>query len=54
MTTYKRGDVVLLLFPNADLRTAKRRLWKQTSQQRPKYGRIKKYKQKSPLSPLKP
>jgi len=25
MTTYKRGDVVLVLFPNADLRTAKRR-----------------------------
>jgi mRNA interferase MazF len=25
MTTYKRGDVVLVLFPNSDLQTAKRR-----------------------------
>jgi mRNA interferase MazF len=25
MTTYKRGDVVLVLFPNSDLKTAKKR-----------------------------
>ena len=25
MTTYKRGDVVLVLFPNSDLQTAKKR-----------------------------
>ena len=25
MTSYKRGDVVLVLFPNSDLRSAKRR-----------------------------